>query len=168
MTEALEATSLRVAFASNPGNCDFEIYRPLTGREWDLITRVDVLPHPGRSVGLRILGSKASIRLGRYSLNGPAITYIHDGKTLIGRPDLNGSPTIYLRLRASGGVLTAGYSTDGERFELLPVRATVDELGDNVRGGIRFSTSPTDQEEPSSSARFYWLRESFESLSPYR
>ena len=62
--------------------------------------------------------------------------------------------------------------TNGQWFAVKQVafrkEGTVDELGDNIRGGIRFSTSPTDQEEPSSSARFYWLRESIESLAPYR
>jgi hypothetical protein len=129
---------------------------------------MDFLPLPGRSAGLRVAGSKASIRLVRYSLNGPAIAFIQDGRALTGVPDLNGSPTLYLRLRAAAGELSASYSADGERFQALPVKMTVNELGAGVRAGIRFSTSTTDQEEPSSISRFYWFREAVLSLTPYR
>ena len=167
-TSAIEGLSLRVGFAPDVGDCNFEVYRPLNGRDWDVTTRMDFLPLPGRSAGLRVAGSKASIRLVRYSLNGPAITFIQDGRALIGAPDLNGSPALYLRLRATAGELSASYSADGEHFERLPVKMSVDELGANVRAGIRFSTSTTDQEEPSSTSRFYWLREAVLSLTPYR
>lgn len=168
LTTGIGALTLRIAFAPNPGKCNFEIYRPLAGRDWELTTRMDYLPLPGRSAGLHVAGTKASIRLARYSLNGPAIAFIHDGKTLIGRPDFNGSPTIYLRLRAAGGAVSAGFSADGERFQELPVNFTVAELGGDLRGGLRFSTSTTDPEEPSSTARFYWYREGILSLAPYR
>jgi hypothetical protein len=167
-TSAIEGLSLRIAFPPNLGDCNFEVYRALNGRDWDVTTRMDFLPLPGRSAGLRVAGSKASIRLVRYSLNGPAIAFIQDGRALIGGPDLNGSPTLYLRLRSTAGVLSASYSADGERFVRLPVKMNVEELGANVRAGIRFSTSITDQEEPSSTSRFYWFREAVQSLTPYR
>jgi hypothetical protein len=164
----IEGPTLRIAFTPNQRNCGFEISRPLTGRDWELTTRMDFLPMPGRSAGLRVSGSKGAIRLVRYPLNGSAIAFIHDGKTLIGRPDLNGSPAIYLRLRLTAGRLSAAYSADGEKFEQLPVNVSVEELGSNVQAGLRFSTSTTDQEEPPSIVRFYWLRESIESLTQYR
>jgi hypothetical protein len=164
----IEGPTLRIAFRPNQRNCAFEISRPLSGRDWELTTRMDFLPAPGRSAGLRVAGSKASIRLARYTLNGPAIAFIHDGRTLIGRPDLNGSPAIYLRLRLTAGVLSAAFSADGERFELLPVNVNVDELGSNIRGGLRFTTTTTDQEEPPSIIRFYWFREGIRSLTEYR
>jgi hypothetical protein len=129
---------------------------------------VDSFPLPGRSAGIRVQGSKAVVRLVRYFLNGPSISFINDGKTLVGKPDLNGSPAVILWMAARSGKLLAGYSADGVHVEQLPVILKVDDLGGNLRGGVRFSTTTTDGDESSSTARFYYYRENVEKLVPYR
>jgi hypothetical protein len=167
-TAAIEGPALRITFSANPGSCNYDISRPLGTGDWEISTRLDSFPLPGRSAGVRVQGSKGVIRVVRYFLNGPAIAFINDARTLLGKPDLNGSPAIVLRLASRKGNLVTGYSADGEHFEQLPVSMKVEELGGNLRGGIRFSTTATDQEEPSSAARFHYYREAVTNLVPYR
>jgi hypothetical protein len=167
-TAAIEGIALRIALPANPGNCGFAIARPLKGEDWEISTRIDAFPAPGRFVGLRVQGAKGAVRVARYFLNGPSISFVYDGKNLVGKPDLNGSPAIALRLVAKHGDLFASYSADGVHFEQLPASVKLSDLGADVTGGIRFSTTTTDPEEPSSTGRFYYYRESIERLVPYR
>jgi hypothetical protein len=167
-TAAIDGPALRVTFSANPGSCNYDLSRPLAGGEWEISTRVDSFPLPGRSAGVRAQGAQGVVRVVRYFLNGPAISFINDGKALFGQPDLNGSPAIILRMASRKGILKAEYSANGETFQPLPIGPRQDALGANRRGSLRFSTTATDQEERSSTARFYYYRESILTLVPYR
>jgi hypothetical protein len=167
-TSAIDGLALRVTFSANPGSCNYDISRPLGTGNWEISTRIDSFPLPGRSAGVRAEGTEGAVRVVRYFLNGPAISFIHDRKALFGQPDLNGSPAIILRLASRNGILKAEYSANGETFHPLPIGSRQDALGANRRGSLRFSTTATDQEERLSTARFYYYRESVLTLAPYR
>jgi hypothetical protein len=167
-TAAIDGPALRVTFSANPGSCNYDISRPLGTGDWEISTRLDSFPLPGRSAGVRAEGTEGVVRIVRYFLNGPAISFINDRKALFGQPDLNGSPAIVLRLASRKGILNAEYSANGEIFHPLPIGPRQDALGANCRGSLRFSTMATDQEERSSTARFYYYRESILTLVPYR
>jgi len=167
-TAAIDGPALRVTFSANPGSCNYDVSRPLGSGDWEILTRVDSFPLPGRSAGVRAEGTDGVVRVVRYFLNGPAISFINDRKALVGQPDLNGSPAILLRMSSRNGILKAEYSATGEAYQPLPIGPRREALGANRRGGIRFSTTATDQEERSSTARFYYYRESILTLAPYR
>jgi hypothetical protein len=147
--------------------CNWEFSHPLAGRDWEITTKLDFLPMPGVSAGLVVHGAKGAVRMARYSLNGPAISFIHDGKELVGDPDLNGSPALLLRLAARDGWLSGSFSADGEHFQSLRARVRPDELGDKLRAGLRMSQSAV-VENGSPAARFYYYREVVGRLVPWR
>lgn len=159
---------LQLGLAAGVSACQLELLSPLRGERWAVETRLDFFPAPGVSAGIGVRGEKGAVRLVRYFLNGPAIALIHDGRNLVGVPDLNGSPAVVLRLTARGGVLRGAFSADGEQFQDLPMQVRLSELGGNLRAGLRAgatSLAPTDRFPP---ARFYYLRRDITELENYR
>jgi hypothetical protein len=145
--------------------CGVEITRPIGGADWEIVTLMDFFGMPRVTAGLHVRGTKGAVQLARYFLNAPAVALIHDAKTLVGLPDLNGSPAILLRLKAEGGWLEGSYSADGQHFRKLETRVELNQLGSDLRAGLRYTvgsqmaTAPTD-------ARFYWYRQTVRRLSP--
>ncbi len=159
---------LQLELAAGVSTCQFELTSPLRGEEWAVETKLDFFPAPGVSAGVGVRGDKGSVRLVRYFLNGAAIALIHDGRNLVGVPDLNGSPAVVLRLTARKGVLRGSYSAGGEKFHELPVEVRLSDLGGNLRAGLRAgatSLTPADRFPP---ARFYYLRRDVTGLQHYR
>jgi hypothetical protein len=68
-------------------------------------------------------------------------------------------------LKAEGGWLEGSYSADGQHFRKLETRVELNQLGSDLRAGLRYTvgsqmaTAPTD-------ARFYWYRQTVRRLSP--
>lgn len=148
--------------------CNTEITRPISGDEWVLETRLDFFPIPGVSAGISVRGDQGSVRLVRYFLNGPSISFIHDAHTLTGVPDLNGSPAVVLRLRTHAGVLSGAFSADGERFRELPVKTPLSQLGAHPRAGLRVSVTALPETEQFPAMRFYYFRQGIIGLRNYR
>jgi hypothetical protein len=148
--------------------CNTEITRPISGNDWAVETRLDFFPIPGASAGISVRGDQGSVRLVRYFLNGPSISFIHDAHTLTGVPDLNGSPAVVLRLWARAGVLSGAFSTDGERFRELPVKVPLSQLGAHPRAGLRVSVTALPETERFPPARFYYFRQAILSLRNHR
>lgn len=159
---------LQLGLSAGTAACQFELLSALSSQRWAVETKLDFFPAPGVSAGIGVRGDKGAVRLVRYFLNGPAIALIHDGRNLVGVPDINGSPAVVLRLTARGGVLRGAYSVDGERFYDLPMEVRLSELGGNLRAGLRAgatSLAPADRFPP---ARFYYLRRDVTELQNYR
>ena len=87
---------------------------------------------------------------------------------LVGAPDFNGSPPVTLRLRANDGRIKASYSAGGTAFREIGQPLDVAVLGENLRAGVRFTTSTVEAGEWAQSPRFYWYREGVLSLTSYR
>ncbi len=166
---SIRPPALLLAYSTPRSHCNFEFTRPLRkNTEWQIETRLDYLTRPGISAGIAVHGSKGTVRLVRYFLNGPSIAFIYDGHTLVGTPDLNGSPPVVLRLRAHDGSISASFSADGEHYRKLAQRVELSALGENLRAGLRSQTSTIDPEETPQSLRFYWYSEAIAWLTPYR
>jgi beta-xylosidase-like protein len=163
-----QASALQFSFKPGTAHCNAEWTRPIPQGNWEFVTKMDFFPQPGVSAGIGLRGSKGAVRLARYILNGPSVCLIHDAKTLVGLPDLNGSPTIYLRLRNLSGVLTGAFSADGVHYQELASQVKLADLGDHVQSGLRFSVNEAREGEGSLTARFLLFHEMIGTLRAYR
>jgi hypothetical protein len=163
----LQSGFLQFFPASAAGDCNQELTRPIAGRDWEITTKMDYLALPGTSAGLTVRGDKGSLRVVRYVLNSPSIVFIHDGRTLVGEPDRNGSPFVFLRLTARDGVITGSFSPDGEHFRTLPARVALNDIGSNLRGGLRITRTGAAGEKSGFPARFFFYRESVLNPTPW-
>ncbi len=163
-----EQSALRLSFGPVNTTCDSEWNRPVGPADWEMTTKLDHFPAPGIAAGLGVSGTKGSVRLVRYFLNGPAISLIYDTKTLVGVPDFNGSPALFLRLRCREGLLTGSYSLDGNAFHQLSPEVHVNELGGDLHAGLRLRAKGFSSEAGVSPVRFLFCRESVTRLAPYR
>lgn len=163
-TLSIDGPTLRLAMPGG-GACNYEVTRPVLTADWDFRTRLDYFPQPDQSAGIHVRGKSGAVRLVRYFLNGPAVAMIHDGKTLVGTPDLNGSPAIVLRLVCRKGDVRGSFSADGVHFQELASTVPVAELGDDLRSGIRMTSQAS---AAPSAARFYYWRDLIGGFQDYR
>ena len=61
-------------------------------------------------------GKKSRHRLLRDELNGAAISWIEEGVNVTEGRAFNGSPTLYLRLKAANGLVQPGLSRDDQKY----------------------------------------------------
>jgi hypothetical protein len=163
-----EPSVMRLSFGPAAAACDSEWLRPVAVGDWEVTAKLDYFPAPGMAAGLGVRGTRGAVRLVRYFLNGPAISMIHDTKTLVGVPDFNGSPALFVRLQSRAGILMGSYSLDGARFYRLPPEVHVDQLGADLRVGLRLTAKGFSGESGFSPVRVFFYRESITRLVPFR
>jgi regulation of enolase protein 1 (concanavalin A-like superfamily) len=136
---SIQQGALRLMPPRAASSCVEEVLLPLSGNEVTVSARLDYVPHLGSMAGILVRGDRKGFRIAR----GEHIRYLFDRVPAIDRPDWSGQPPLYVRLQASGGVLTAWYSRDERDWKEFPPQMRMTELGRDLRYGVKLNASIT-------------------------
>lgn len=141
-----------------------EFLTPIPAGDWTISTRLDFLPLDGVTSGLTVIGSKAQFRLIRWDLDGGSITAEYLGQGQVNAKDAEGAPPVILKMTCRNGVLQSSFSWDDRRFQEIPLKVPLHDLGDNLSVGFHVSRSSWKPGGNPVTSRFYYLRQELTSL----